>query len=112
MVAGFILMHSPSTSRAQRFVGTEWLGSPQAVYVVKSVIPEGDALHVPEIRVTDERMSWPIYVVGTIRKERPTSGTIDATAADLRPGVRIRAHGNHGTSPMGFIADTVLILKH
>jgi hypothetical protein len=91
--------------------GGEWLGGQRTSYVIKSVEPKGAILNGPEIRVTDKRLTDPIYVIGSIRRERSTAGTVIASVGELRPGVRIRAHGSFGSSPFGFIADRIVILK-
>jgi len=92
-------------------VGGEWVGGPNATYTIKSVDVKGAALNGPEILVAEVNGPRRIYAVGSIRRERIGPGTENASIEDLRPGIRIRAHGNHSSSPYGFIADKILILK-
>jgi hypothetical protein len=87
------------------------LGGQRTSYVIKSVEPKGAALNGPEIKVTDKHLTDPIYVIGSIRRERSTTGSVVAAVGELRPGVRIRAHGSFSSSPFGFIADKIVILK-
>jgi hypothetical protein len=106
LVASLLLCCLPTATRAG-----DWLGGESAIYTIKTVEPNGQPLHTAVIMVTDERMKNPIYVVGSIRRERASTSTTGATVDDLRPGARIRAHGGHSSSPFGFIADKILILK-
>jgi len=105
-VALLLLLFGPLES-----LGGGWVGGLNATYTIKSMEVKGAALNGPEILVAEGNGPPRIYAVGSIRRKRVGSGTEKASIGDLRPGVRIRAHGNHSSSPYGFIADNILIVK-
>ena len=108
-LAGLFAFSIPALCFAA-FAG-EWLFGEQEILTIESVVLNGPALHGPEIRIKDPRMQNSIFVIGSIRRARASGGTSKASASDLRPGTRIRAHGGHGSSPFGSMCDRLIIVK-